>query len=732
MIRTISVKDVASYDSEGVVIEDMTKVNFIYGSNGSGKTTISNFINHANEQQYSKSDITWKHDLQTKCVVYNKDFREKNFGKGSIEGVFTLGSATQEDIALIDKKKDELEEIKKAGITKKETLESQKVRQKDHREQFKEDVWKNVYKKYEIDFKEAFKGSMQKETFKDKLLLEHSINSNETYDLEVLLEKSKTIFGEVPKKLNLITVINTARLHQIEEHKVWKEKVIGKSDVDIATLIQKLNINDWVNQGRLVLEDNTTCPFCQQPTITDSFKTKLESYFDDSFVKSTREISDLVDEYKNIAQSLKTRLETIESTEKQQSETKLDIQLFTVNAKALIAQISENLEKLEKKEREPSRSIDIAKTQDSSNQVKEIIGSANNLINNQNSIVDNYESERRSLINQVWGLIASSYGENITNFTKRDAGLTKGIDQLNQQYLDKRNEYRTLDDEIKKLSDNVTSVEPTVNSINAQLKQFGFLNFEIVPCKKVKSHYQLQRQNGDLAENSLSEGEITFITFLYFMQLAVGSKNKNDISDDRVLIIDDPISSLDSTVLFVVSTLIKKIIKDIKEEKGNIKQLVLLTHNVYFHKEVSFINGRENNNRDTSYWILRKVNTNSKVQSFSHDNPIQTSYEMLWKELKLKDHNSGITIQNTMRRIIENYFKILGKYGDDDLIQKFTNIEEQEICRSLICWINDGSHSINDDLYIEQQRDTIEKYMKVFKDIFILTKHEEHYKMMMA
>ena len=24
-----------------------------------------------------------------------------------------------------------------------------------------------------------------------------------------------------------------------------------------------------------------------------------------------------------------------------------------------------------------------------------------------------------------------------------------------------------------------------------------------------------------------------------------------------------------------------------------------------------------------------------------------------------------------MRRIIENYFKLLGKYGDDDLIQKF-------------------------------------------------------------
>ena len=41
-------------------------------------------------------------------------------------------------------------------------------------------------------------------------------------------------------------------------------------------------------------------------------------------------------------------------------------------------------------------------------------------------------------------------------------------------------------------------------------------------------------------------------------------------------------------VLFVVSTLIKDIIKNIKADIGNVRQLILLTHNVYFHKEVSF------------------------------------------------------------------------------------------------------------------------------------------------
>jgi wobble nucleotide-excising tRNase len=112
-------------------------------------------------------------------------------------------------------------------------------------------------------------------------------------------------------------------------------------------------------------------------------------------------------------------------------------------------------------------------------------------------------------------------------------------------------------------------------------------------------------------------------------------------------------------------------------------------------------------------------------------NPIQTSYQLLWQEIKDKDNNSIVTIQNTMRRIIENYFKILGNYKDPELIKRFDTYEKQIICKSLISWINDGSHSIADDLYIEIQNDSVDKYLEVFKNIFIFTNHEGHYNMMM-
>ena len=50
MIKKIVIKDVASYDAEGVVLDDLRKVNFIYGGNGTGKTTISRVLGSVNPE----------------------------------------------------------------------------------------------------------------------------------------------------------------------------------------------------------------------------------------------------------------------------------------------------------------------------------------------------------------------------------------------------------------------------------------------------------------------------------------------------------------------------------------------------------------------------------------------------------------------------------------------------------------------------------------------------------
>ncbi len=732
MIEYIRLKNLGSYDSEGIEITDLKKINFLYGSNGSGKTTLSRFL----EDTDSSSDfedciLNWTNNIDKECLVYNKDFRDKNFGAGTISGVFTLGQATNEQIQEIRKKEEKRSDLQAQIVGLRKGIDKKKLEVQSQNTQFKEDSWIKYYKKNEA-FKEVFRGSLSKEAFKEELINNYRNNTATVLPREELTKKYQTIFGKQPNELPLIYLSVSPGLDDLYNRSVWQKKVIGKEDVSIGSLIQRLNMNDWVNQGRKFIGKDETCPFCQEETITEEFRSKLEKFFDDDFSSSLDEIKETKKRIDSNSRNLINYYEGVIEKEKGNLNTKLDTDQFQIHLKTLSSQIIANNQLVAEKEKEPSRSFEMQNVSAELNALDRLIETANKSIKDHNDIVANINVERQSLKRSIWKLIADEASVDIKTHLANEEILKKAFLGLNNSLKNGSEKWKELDNEIKDMSKNVTSIQPTVDEINNTLASFGFLNFTIVPVPGGSNEYQLKRENGTLAHTTLSEGEITFITFLYFLQRAKGGLSSDTVNNERVLVIDDPISSLDSNVLFVVSSLIKEIIESVKDDKGNIKQVLVLTHNVYFHKEVSFINGRENENRNTHYWILRKNGKVSKIQSFERKNPIQTSYELLWRELKEREHNSGIALQNTMRRIIENYFRLLGKYRDDIILSNFSTEEERTICRSLLAWINDGSHSIGDALFIEAQEDQLDKYFKVFEDIFKVTDHHAHYKMMMG
>ena len=101
MIDSVDINKVASFDETGIQLKDLKKVNFIYGANASGKTTISNLIAKPDDSDFQNCSVNWKHNQPLKALVYNKNFRDDNFGgSGKLQGIFTLGEATQKDIEL--------------------------------------------------------------------------------------------------------------------------------------------------------------------------------------------------------------------------------------------------------------------------------------------------------------------------------------------------------------------------------------------------------------------------------------------------------------------------------------------------------------------------------------------------------------------------------------------------------------------------------------------------------
>jgi wobble nucleotide-excising tRNase len=344
-------------------------------------------------------------------------------------------------------------------------------------------------------------------------------------------------------------------------------------------------------------------------------------------------------------------------------------------------------------------------------------------------MVANLANERSELTAQVWRyLLDVELKDDLVAYETKQTDLNKAIKSLSSQITSLTGKKAEEEQEIRNLEKDTTSIQPTIDAINALLSSFGFQGFSLAKTENGRS-YRLVRPNGTDAKETLSEGEESFVTFLYFYNLLKGSNSESGITTDRVVVFDDPVSSLDSNILFVVSSLIRGLSDEVRSAKGNIKQIFVLTHNVYFHKEVTFSTKRKTiaMNEET-FWTVRKVGLKSKVEKHK-TNPVKTAYEMLWAEVRNPQRTKD-TIQNILRRILESYFTIFGGVDPDEICGKFDG-PERLICNSLFSWVNAGSHHAHDDLYVSIDDSAVESYLQVFKAIFEKSGHLPHYKMMM-
>ncbi len=739
-ISQIALKNVATFDENGASFENLNSINFIYGANGSGKTTTSSFLKNLAENgiedKFDNSKIEWHNSESLKIEVYNKQFKEEQFRNSQVKGIFTLGKKTNENLEKIESKKESINKENEKKRKNEESLQKLTLEKKKKEEDFTNSCWEKLYKKNEENFKETLEGFKRKEKFKEKILKEFENdkhNKIEIVRLEELKEKIGIVFSENQTELVSLEC-NLTDFDSIENHSIWEQKVVGSDDVAIADLIKKLSNEDWVAWGREYIKENSICPFCQKETITEEFKKQLESYFDTNYQESTETIKKMKEDYTNKTAEVLERLDEIVETEQKNQQTKLNTEIFKRIIETLKSKINGNQQKMHDKSKEMSRSFELESTKNEIKEIRDLIDTANQQIANHSEIIKDTKNQKKNCVEQTWKFLVNEFKSDIQEYNKKYCGLEKGINNLDKEISENQEKIKKLENEIRELEKNMVSIKPIVNEINTLLKGYGFTNFGLA-CTEDEKSYRIQREDGQLVGETLSEGEVTFITFLYYYHLTKGSLKENDISKNKVLVIDDPISSLDSNILFIVSVLVKDLIKKTMEEKTNIKQVIILTHNTYFYKEITLLEyDLKRYQGKYSFWIIKKDNNISKIKNYK-ENPIKSSYELLWQEVKqAKENNiSCVSLQNVMRRIIEYYFRILGGFEHNhNLSECFEDIREQQVCNSFISWFNDGSHGISDDLFAQSQDISIETYLKVFENIFKITGHEAHYKMMMG
>ncbi|BBI52257.1 hypothetical protein HORIV_46780 [Vreelandella olivaria] len=121
----------------------------------------------------------------------------------------------------------------------------------------------------------------------------------------------------------------------------------------------------------------------------------------------------------------------------------------------------------------------------------------------------------------------------------------------------KAKEIAAINQSISSLRKQTVNIEEAIENINNALIEIGVVGFSVV--KHGESLYKVARTDTDSdAFHSLSEGEKTVISFLYFIELCKGEKTAESSPKKKIVVIDDPISSLSHLYIFNIGQLIKR------------------------------------------------------------------------------------------------------------------------------------------------------------------------------
>ncbi|WP_417561330.1 AAA family ATPase [Marinomonas sp.] len=729
MINEIQINSPIATYQNAVRLIDLRRINYIFGANGTGKTTISRVI--AGDQRYEHCQLVWQGSIELERMVYNRDFVDRNFNQdGPLQGIFTLGENQVEAEREINRIRPEIDKVDGQISSLKTQLDGEDAQSGKRQELsdveplLRDKCWKQK-QLHDDYFQAAFTGVRSSaERFKEKVLLEQISNTAELLSLEKLKEKAKTVFANDLERVEPIQSLSASELVVVEENGLLQKVIVGNPDVDIAALINRLGNSDWIKQGRQYhQQEPDICPFCQQST-DKQLADDLIAFFSEEYDNDIQALRQLQVSYGNACETLRVSIQRCIDTRNPF----LKLDLFNAEAQALSERLKSNQAILSKKIDEPSRKVKLESIKQFVTELQSLLAEASEATKEHNQVVANIATEKRTLIGQIWRYVLNELSDDLQQYQQSKSRLERTIGGLEESLRKKSELQRGLKEQVKELEKQTTSMQPTITAINDLLQRFGFVSFSIGEADQ-GGHYKIIRANGEDASRSLSEGEKTFITFLYFYYLIKGAQSPSGIVTNRVVVFDDPISSLDSDILYIISSLIKGVMEEVRCQGSQIKQVFILTHNVYFHKEISYNRSRraEETLTEESFWLVKKLQQGSVIERCI-TNPIRSAYELLWDDVK-SENISSISLQNTLRRILENYFTMWGGMGKDDICSLFDG-RDKLICQSLFSWVNDGSHSIHDDLYINHGEQTNEAYLRVFRSVFEKADQVGHYNMM--
>lgn len=687
-------------------LPEFNRYNFVYGWNGSGKTCLSDFFKMLSSFEGPPSDFEFNIEIEvqspqkenitnfnfnkekfSKVRIFNANFIRENLERDVLDKIFYVGKKNidaQKSITSLKKEiQKNIETTTRFKLEKKEKLNSIEKRQKEIARSVKENLRSsdsnNKYNNYNItDIK--------------KKCSELCTLPTEKWEVH---ESEKNLLKEAHDQRKDFIKLDSCNMPNLEKTANDVEEILYRPIINLVLkdLENDADLAHWTEKGLKLHKEkkSTVCLFCGNH-ISGKRLEQIEAHFNNNFEIFTNDISNLQAEIKKEIDVINDAINKLPDKgllyESFQEAYRKERSLYIEEIGKIKAFLDNLSSLLGEKKRHPFNHNFV---------VPEIPPIARDKYGKLKMTIDRHNEKTQSfaeIIKQAREKYEVKCVSNIMPFYKTNSdaivNLEKEIKSIEQRNDENTNKITQLETELR---DYILPAEELNNDLDF------YLGHNELHFKPEDHGYKIFRHD-EIASN-LSEGEKTAITLLYFLKSL--KDEKIDISES-IIIVDDPVSSLDANSLFTACNFINKSL-----EKA--KQVFISTHNFYFFNQIKRSLG---SNEERGFYQLvctmDKDNQRSSVIKRLDDllKKYDSEYQFLFKTIfnETNETNSSIEriygLPNIARRLLETFlsFRYPSLHGSslkkdiDKLFEqgKITKEENNQLLL-LTYFTNNGSHN---------------------------------------
>lgn len=677
----------------GNTLNEFKRFNIIYGSNGSGKTTLSRLFSHfATGECEQFPELKYSLEAESGTVketdsgsipirVFNADYVRSNIGEieGELNPIFIIGEDQKElqaELAANEKELDERKE-KLKGLT--ENIEVQeKARGKEFTDIAKligvatKGLTSRTYRKPQADT--AFKNLKDFKICTDEELEQLTLTAEQKKLDEIATVELDTIESDIDSLAS-------------ESARLLPETVEAAV---IARLKENPEISKWVESGIDLHEAGSECEFCGN-TVTEQRLKSLAAHFNDADKALKEQLQTLLSEYDEAANSLQsdslpTNLQLFDEFQEEYEALKIS---FLEEVEKLKTTIADGKSLVEEKLGSRTEKMVFGVKLDTT-AVTETVTRINEILGRHNEKSSSFEEARTSASEQIEKHYLSTiqpeiekYDEELSKLGADEEGVRDSNTESGQLSLDE------LQAEIKRKRGLIANTQKAAEDMTRKLEVF--LGRKELRFDPEGEGYRIYRKTE--AAQGLSEGEKTAIAFVYF---SVQLEDQDFEKTKGVIVIDDPISSLDASSTYQAFAFLKEAVKDSK-------QVFLLTHNFDFLKLLlNWIKHHPHARNNRGFFMLKaKAAAGNDRTSWieAMDNALTkngSEYVFLFKQVR--DYTCDGTIENAypmpniIRKVLEQFLEFMCPTADSDY-HKLQNLTFDPVKKTALNkYANDFSH----------------------------------------